>query len=198
MLFTFKLTRTLSFAVLLFSLVYAQNASWTELAAIPIGTLQEHTTVAISSTQIATVGGLVQPNGRTTPTVLLYDIPSNTWKQAAPLPVGLNHPNAAVVDGKIYSLGGLESPGGGGGFNWRGIPNVWSYDPATDKWTALESMPADQARGSSAVGVYNKTIFLAGGLPGTSSRTVTLVSAFDTAANKWLTLPEPACKNYIS
>jgi N-acetylneuraminic acid mutarotase len=181
-------------AVLLFCpLILAQTSSWVDLAPISIGGLQEHSTVAISSTQIVTIGGVVGRNAKTLPTTLLYDIPSNTWKEISPLPIPLNHLNAAVVDGKIYSLGGLESPGGGA-VNWRGIPNGWVYDPLTSKWSPLESMPADQARGGSAVGVYNKIIFIAGGLVSLSSPTLSVVTAFDTVNNRWLTLPEPASR----
>jgi N-acetylneuraminic acid mutarotase len=191
-------------AVLISRLVYCQTArdeSWKALAPIPIGTLQEHSTVAISPTLLAVIGGLVE-GGATTAIVQLYDIPSNTWKRAAPLPIGLNHPNAAAVDGKIYLLSGLEAQGSRGIGTWRAVPNCWVYDPAADAWQVLESIPDAQKRGASAVAVYNRTVFLAGGIPGTSGRSVDTVSAFDTTAGKWLSLPDaathiPAARDHV-
>jgi hypothetical protein len=165
--------------------------AWQELAPVPIGTLQEHTTLAITPTLLATVGGLIE-GGSTTNAFLLYDVPNNTWKRAANLPIGLNHPNAVTLNGKLYVVGGLQSVGGV--YSWRGVPDTWAYDPTADSWTPLASMPAAQARGSAAVGVFNTTIFMAGGIPGGSGRTMDVVSAYDVAANKWLDLPAAAAK----
>ncbi|KAK0623927.1 hypothetical protein B0T14DRAFT_428787 [Immersiella caudata] len=174
--------------------------TWSTLAPIPLFPRQEHSTVALSSTSFAILGGIIPtPTGgaNTTDLVQLYDIPSNTWKTLAPLPVALNHLNAATIDGKIYVLGGLEVASDGA---WRATPKSWVYDPSANAWSAIESMPASEARGSAAVGVYNKQIYLAGGMSvlepfaGGKQETVDVVSAFDTASGKWLALPETAKK----
>ncbi|KAK0623918.1 hypothetical protein B0T14DRAFT_428655 [Immersiella caudata] len=162
--------------------------TWSDLAPIPLESLQEHITLSPSPNQIITVGGMVE-NGVTTNAVLLYDIPSNTWKTGASLPVALNHPNAAVHDGKIYTVGGLTGASG-----WPATPNSWVYDPAKDTWTALSPMPSAVARGSAASGVYNGTIVIAGGIPRSGGRTVDTVSAYDITADKWLDVPEAAAK----
>ncbi|GAB1318002.1 hypothetical protein MFIFM68171_08212 [Madurella fahalii] len=162
--------------------------TWADLSSIPIGTLQEHITLALSPIQLATVGGLDQA-GSTIPALLLYDIPNNTWKQGAPAPTALNHPNAAVHDGKIYLLGGLTGVSG-----WRATANSWVYDPAANSWTALAAMPAAAARGSAASAVYNGTVFLAGGIPSSGGRTVDTVSAYNIASNSWVDLPELATR----
>lgn len=39
----------------------------------------------------------------------------------------MNHPNTAVVNGKIYILGDL-----GGGASWQAFRNVYRYDPSVD------------------------------------------------------------------
>jgi N-acetylneuraminic acid mutarotase len=175
---------------------WCQGASWTGLAPIPVAPRQEHITVAVSSTTLAILGGIIPVgNGyNTTDIMQLYDIPTNKWRSAAPIPVPLNHPNAAAVDGKIYLLGGLVvAPDGA----WRAVPNSWVYDPATDAWKELDPMPT-VPRGSSAIGVYKKTIYLAGGMtvlvpgPGGEQGSVVAVSALDTASGKWTTLPAAA------
>ena len=177
--------------------------TWSTLAPIPLFPRQEHSTVVLNSSCFAIIGGVIPTateTGRavtnTTSLVQLYNIPSNTWTTLAPLPVALNHPNAASIDGKIYVLGGLEVAANGA---WQGTPQSWVYDPASNTWSALEPMPASEARGSAAVGVYNKLIVLAGGMSvlepvaGGKQETVDTVSAFDTVSGKWVTtLPETA------
>jgi N-acetylneuraminic acid mutarotase len=179
------------------SLPRADVGSWSTLAPIPLFPRQEHSTVLLNSSSFAIVGGVIptETGVNTTALVQLYNIPSNTWTTLAPLPVALNHPNAAAVDGKIYVLGGLAAASDGA---WRGTPQSWVYDPKANKWSALEPMPASEARGSAAVGVYNELIFLAGGMSvlepvaGGKQETVNTVSAFDTELGKWVTLPETA------
>lgn len=178
---------------------------WTTLSPIALLPRQEHTTVAISPTLLAVVGGIA-PNSSapggfvTTPILQLYSIPDNKWRsplEAAPLPLALNHPNAAAVGGKIYVLGGLAVAADGA---WRAVPDSWVYDPATNAWSALEPIPAAEARGSAAVGVCGSTIYLAGGMralvpaAGGVQDTVDTVVAFDTAGGKWIPLPEPATR----
>ena len=109
----------------------------------------------------------------------------------------LNHVNAAIVDGKIYSLGGLaEAPGPDR--VWRAVANSYMYDPATDHWTTIQKMPDGEARGSAAIGVYDKKIYLAGGLidlelsGNYTQRTVAVVSIYDTQSQTWLTVPAAA------
>lgn len=189
--------------------ITASNGSWEILAPIPIAPRQEQTTVAINSTTIAILGGIIpdlsSPNATitnstgfiTTNLLQLYDIPSNTWTLGPRTPVALNHVNAAVVDGKIYLLGGLvftptgESTQG----SWVAIADAWVYDPATPSatWTVLTGAPEPQARGASVLGVYGSRIYIAGGLQlldllpavGTQASVAT-VSAFDTATGAWV------------
>ncbi|KAK0647195.1 hypothetical protein B0T16DRAFT_376308 [Cercophora newfieldiana] len=176
---------------------HSDIGTWSTLAPIPLFPRQEHSTVVLPPSSFAILGGVIpaEVGANTTALVQLYDIPTNSWKSLAPLPVPLNHANAASVDGKIYLLGGLEVASDGA---WRATPKSWVYDPAEDKWTEIESMPVSEARGSAAVGVYGKTIFLAGGMtvlhavPGGQQGTVSAVSAFDTVSGKWVALPEGA------
>jgi hypothetical protein len=128
--------------------------SWTVLASIPTGTLREHTTVALGS-QVITLGGVVT-GGATTKMVQVYDTTSNKWTRVADLPVPINHGNVAVVDGKIWLLGGLTSTSAA--YTWKATTAAAVYDPATDAWTALEGLSTALARGASAVGAYNGTI----------------------------------------
>ncbi|KAM7206880.1 galactose oxidase [Naviculisporaceae sp. PSN 640] len=171
------------------SLAARQVSAWKTLAPVPAGKIHEHSTVAINPTQLMIIGGVLQSGG-VIDSVYLYDIPTNAWKKLASLPVTINHANAAVVDGRVYVLGGMT------GAAWAGNPKGWVYDPAVgDKWTAVESMPTSEARGSAVMGVYNKTIWLASGKTKSGGESVTTVSAFDTVTGKWLTSIPAKAKN---
>ena len=173
------------------------GGQWRDLAPIPT-VRQEHVTVALSRSSFAILGGIV-PSGdswATTDIFQIYSIDKNTWRSAAPLPVPINHPNGAAVGNKIYLLGGLvETPQG-----WYATPNSWAYNPNHNTWTSLPPTPSPSARGSAAVGVYNHTIYLAGGVSflqpylGGQQGTVNTVTAFDTLTGKWIALPPAAQK----
>jgi N-acetylneuraminic acid mutarotase len=60
------------------------------------------------------------------------------WVTASPMPIYRSEHNAVVLDGKIYVGGGLAGPNQ----YFTGTTNVFeAYDPATDTWTDLASMP---------------------------------------------------------
>ena len=89
--------------------------------------------------------------------VYRYNPSTNTWTSVAPL---INQPRShiaaatVVFNGKIYVLGG-EGPGR--------IPlsNVESYDPASNKWSSLTSMPGTRSSGIGNV-IGNSLIFTTG------------------------------------
>lgn len=170
-----------------------KDGAWLDLAPIPIAPRQEHTTVALTHSTLAIFGGIVPDDEFpiTTDIMQLYDIPTNTWTSAAAIPVPLNHANAAVVDGKIYILGGLAvAPDGA----WRAVHDSWVYDAEENEWTPIAPMPNGTARGSAAMGVHGKKIYLAGGMTtldifGGYQDSVDTVSAFDTSCGTWTVLP---------
>ncbi|KZL69592.1 kelch domain-containing protein 8a [Colletotrichum incanum] len=180
----------------------SHGGSWDTLAPIPIAPRQEHGAVALSDQKLAIIGGIVPnsngPGFNTTSMYQIYDIPSNSWSSAADAPIEVNHPNVAVVDGKVYLLGGLSVATGGA---WRAFPESWVYDPITNVWTPIDSMPLGTERGSATVGVHGKKIYLAGGMRTLEpigelgeQDTVDFVTAFDTEIMSWCTLP-PFARN---
>ncbi|CAO2653374.1 Nn.00g027850.m01.CDS01 [Neocucurbitaria sp. VM-36] len=174
--------------------------SWTLLAPIPLFPRQEHTTVFLPPSTIAILGGVIPSNTSdppvdTTSLMQFYFINNDTWTTKAPVPRALNHLNAAVVNGKIYVLGGLAETGEKLR-TWRAVPDSWVYSPSTDSWEEVPGLPAGEARGSAAVGVYKHAIYLAGGLidtelfPGGKEHAVPIVSIFDTRTSTWLPVPD--------
>jgi N-acetylneuraminic acid mutarotase len=186
--------------LLLVPLILASDTSrWQRFRAIGRGPRQEQAVTALG-TDIYIIGGVIYDFNSTLQTVNfveIFDTVSDSWSMVAPLPLPVNHANAATVDGKVYVLGSLIPVGP----RWDAIPNSWFYSPFNDSWTELAPQPEGTARGSSAVGVLGSTIYLAGGTTyqepyvGGTQDSVNTVSSYDTVTNTWNTdfppLPEP-------
>lgn len=153
----------------------AVGSGWTSLASMPEA-VQETAVVELDGL-IYVLGG-IDVSGTTLSRVSVYEVASNRWSTAAPLPVAVHHVNAAVVDGKIYVLGSLFS-------NFSANGAVWEYEPVADAWTALADMPAGSERGSSALGVIDGTIYLAGGFRSLGS--VSDFSSYTPSTQTWNT-----------
>jgi N-acetylneuraminic acid mutarotase len=91
----------------------------------------------------------------------VYDLATNTWTSAAPLPRAEGSPAAVVLDGKLYAIGGRSGS--------SDYSNVYLYDPQQDAWTAGPSIPA---RGTAGAVVYRGSIYVFGGESQARSRTL--------------------------
>ncbi|GAA3779572.1 kelch repeat-containing protein [Plantactinospora mayteni] len=179
----------------------AYGSGWEPLAPIAGGPRQEHSVAAVGG-RIYVMGGILpNPAGGVTTTdrVEVYDPRHDSWSQAAPLPVAMNHPNVAAVGGRLYVLGGLS-----GGASWQALRDSFVYDPRTDRWTTLPPVPAGTERGSAAMGVRGTRIYLAGGMrtltpgPGGLQDTVATVSSYDVVTGRWATLPSlPEARDHV-
>jgi N-acetylneuraminic acid mutarotase len=84
----------------------------------------------------------------------------NTWVTRAPMHVARSGLGVAVVNGKIYAIGGSSRTGAPpytGGF----VGTNEEYDPETDKWTLKASMPTPRANFRVEV-VQNKIYCISG------------------------------------
>jgi hypothetical protein len=178
---------------------------WRNLSSLP-RPRQEHSTVAINDTTLAIVAGTFpvfnETTGlivglETTDSIQLYDIPSDTWRNGTTTPYRVNHPNVISVDGLVYLLGGLvdvpdlEGPMA----DWEATGECHVWDPETDEWTQLQSMPPGTARGSSVLGVQDDLIYVAGGMTVLNvdyQDAVSLVTAFNITSGEWQRLPADA------
>lgn len=151
--------------------------------------------MSTSSSSFAILGGVIARDDGwpTVDLVQFYNIGKNSWRTAAPLPLPLNHANGAAVGNKIYVLGGMTAGlnDTGSPFNWAPTSGSWVYDQGENSWAKIQSMPESEARGAAAVGVYKNVIYLAGGII-SLLESVATVSAFDTVAGKWISLPAAA------
>jgi len=177
------------------------NDSWKELAPMPV---KRGAAVAANvDGKIYVIGGATTAPGATNPaihptyaqrvlnTVQEYDPKTNTWRERAAMPTPRNHTAAAVVNGKIYVIGGRI----GAAFiaASSNLANVEAYDPVTDTWSPpLAKMPT--ARSGLCVGVYQNRIFIAGGENQDFFQHTAYhaFEAYDPATNTWTIMPPMA------
>lgn len=111
------------------------------------------------------------------------------WSQSAPLPNPRSHMGDAVIEGKIYAIGGQHDVDK----NLVTQNSVHVWDPAQpNKWTAVASLPKPRSHMSASTFVMGNRIIVAGGelAHGTPMRDVT---AYDPLSNSWTALtPLPA------
>jgi N-acetylneuraminic acid mutarotase len=91
-------------------------------------------------------------------TLPLVGASENSWTTLEPMPTPRASFGVAVVEGKIYAIGG-------GTDTIVGTNEM--YDPATDMWTTKQPMPTP--RHSFGIAVYQNKIYVVGGIIGESS-----------------------------
>ena len=117
--------------------------------------------------------------------ISLSDLNSGTgqWTTAAPIPTPRDHFTSAVVNGKIYLMGG--EIGHDALHEQQSETDV--YDPTTDSWTRLADMPVPKSHDESGTFIVNGKIVLAGGQVDDFQSTNN-ISEYDPATNQWYIL----------
>ncbi|MDP9173916.1 MAG: carbohydrate-binding protein [Planctomycetota bacterium] len=105
---------------------------------------------------------------------------STSWGNAAPMPNPRNHVGSVTLNGKIYVVGGQDRLNEVNG----GLATVSVYDPATDIWTNVASLPQPVSHEINSTLVYQGKILVVGGeTPGGASDPQVL--QYDPATNLW-------------
>jgi N-acetylneuraminic acid mutarotase len=106
-----------------------------------------------------------------------YDPVTDTWREMAPMPFPLSHPNAAALNNRIYVIGGFLSQ-----VHVGAQEKALEYDPAADRWRVLA--PLKVPRGSIGVAAVNGRIHAIGGR--TWDRVTSAAhEVYDPATNSW-------------
>jgi non-specific serine/threonine protein kinase len=122
-------------------------------------------------------------SGRSLATVYVFD--GTAWQAGPGLPLPVDHPSAATLDGSIYLSGGHSSG--------RASARLVRLDGAS--WTELASL--HYARGGHALVAAQGRLYAIGG--NDSSGNVAPTEVYDPAANAWTTLPAlPTPRNHVS
>jgi N-acetylneuraminic acid mutarotase len=114
--------------------------------------------------------------------VEVYDPALDSWSDLSGISTARYGACAAVVDGKIYVIGGYDASD-------TTLATVEMYDPATDTWTNRASMST--ARGEAFCGVYSNKIYVMGGW---DSGYFDVNEEYDPATDTWTAkapLPDP-------
>ncbi len=128
---------------------------WRDETTLPGEGLNAPASVAIGQ-RIYVIGGFKTVTNVPSAEVLVYDVSTHVWSDAAPLPAPRGGHAAVVVDGKIHVVGGGNSQ--------STLADHSEYDPATNTWT--ERAPLPRSEGSPAAVEFNGKLYAIGGRSG--------------------------------
>ena len=145
---------------------------WRARTPVPRGV--DHAAAVSLNGVIYLIGGF---DGRWGPVanVWSYNPDSDTWTAAADLNTPRGALVAAVVQGKIYAMGGVSAQGN--------VGDVEEYDPAADTWVHRSPMPT--ARDHIAAAVVDEKIYVFGGRLGSFARNLAANESYDPEADSW-------------
>ncbi|MCC2971922.1 kelch repeat-containing protein [Massilia sp. IC2-476] len=118
------------------------------------------------------------------------DLGSGRWERIADAPTARNSAAAAVIDGRIYVVGGRQMVEQADGRRRPvNLATLEVYDPATNRWETKAPMPQAQG-GLAAVAVDGKLIAFGGEQFVPSTKVFAEVWAYDPKADRWSPLPD--------
>lgn len=119
----------------------------------------------------------------------VFDPTTKRWSVRANAPTSRNSAAAAVIDGKIYVVGGRKFFKNADGTTRQvNVPNLEVYDPKLDRWQTRSPMP--QAQGGLAATSLNGKLYVFGGEQWVPQQKVFAESwVYDPKTNIWEALP---------
>ncbi len=154
-----------------------ETDTWTTLSPMP--TARAAATVAVIGNALYVMGGRTANSpcsGPALATVERYDIDTDTWSTAAPLPAARSDFAAVAVGGKIFVFGGCDG--------FLRLADVDVYDPVTDMWSTT---PSDLPAGPRFVlqaGRIGNLVYVIGGGDATGAVTGR-VEVYNTVKDTW-------------
>ena len=119
-----------------------------------------------------------------------YDPSSNTWITKAPMLTARHHAASAVVDGKLYVIGGRVA----GISPTVNVDVNEVYNPEKNAWTSLEPMPSKRSGIATAANFDTNSIYVFGGEE--PSKTFNNNERYDSRTNKWFVeAPMPTARH---
>ena len=118
-----------------------------------------------------------------------YDPATGTWTELPSAPRTRDHFQAVVTDGKIYAAGGRNSSAATEQSFELTIPEVDTYDLASQQWETLSSPLPTERAGSTTV-LINNNIVVIGGESGAMEAAHPQVEALDIASGTWQEWPQ--------
>lgn len=157
----------------------------------------EHTAVVIDG-KIYVVGGRFKrtPDSANfndhfdTSSMLVFDPTTEEWSPAPDIPTARNSHAAAVIDGKIYVVGGRQftEQENGEYANVNGA-SLEVYDPEAESWSTLAPLP--QAAGGISAAVVEGKLYAFGGERWVPEQSVIAEAwVYDPALDQWTSVPD--------
>ncbi len=103
---------------------------------------------------------------------------ANAWTTKASMAAARTGPAAEVINGILYVAGGHNGT--------RDDPSLQAYNPTTNTWNLLASMPGGRYQGNGA-GVINGQLYIAGGWTTSPGLPNNNLWAYDPPTNTWTT-----------
>jgi N-acetylneuraminic acid mutarotase len=153
---------------------------WTQLSPIPGAPRGWLSAAAVAGT-IYVMGGLDSYVAPTYNDNFIYDPARDTWSTGAALPVPRSHHGAAVLDGKVYLVGGeyrLDNAG-----PTYAVVQTDIYDPATNTWS-LGAPISHEREALCVANLHDRLYALGGKLPG-GGPAVAVVEEYDPRDDYW-------------
>ena len=164
----------------------AAGLGWAEAEPLPFPR-QEHG-VVVAGGELLVVGG-VDDAVLTGNWVHAYDPTTDAWRTLPSLPQAVHHPVvAALDDGSVLVLGGLDAGFGHVAAHWR-LP------PDGAAWQPIASPAADRIVGGAGAAVLDGVVHVVGGLHDRTA--VAFHSTYDPATDTWAALPDaPSARDH--
>jgi N-acetylneuraminic acid mutarotase len=121
------------------------------------------------------VGSVYGLGGGYLNSVECFDPSTAQWSAVAPMSTGRYHPGVAVVNGKLYAVGGRTDSN-------AAIRSVECFDPSTRQWSGVADMSI--ARRYHDVAVADGKLYAMGGEDATGSP-LSSVECFDPSTEQW-------------
>lgn len=177
--------------------VYDFNAEeWTESAPLP-QPRGEHSASVVNGS-IYVIGGRYKrtPDSANfndhfdTSSMVVFNPISEVWSSAPDIPTARNSHAAAVIDGKIYVVGGrqyTEQPNGE--YASVNVASLEVYDPEAERWETRSPLP--QAAGGLSAAVLDGKLYVFGGEQWVPEQTVIAEAwVYDPASDRWTSIPD--------
>jgi len=149
--------------------------TWTAKAYIPNQRTDDGAIITVVNNKIYVIGGSL--SGTSLTATDEYDPSTNTWTTKASMNYARTDAVFAVINNKIYAMGGKNSLGTELNCNEE-------YDPSTNTWTTKASVPYIAYSGSQPAGTVtvNNKIYRMGGNTG---YTTAMMYEYDPTTNTW-------------
>jgi N-acetylneuraminic acid mutarotase len=160
----------------------ASDTAWQAQSAMSLA--RGRLAAAVLDRQIIAIGG--ETTTGVTGLVEILDTVTQRWRFGQNKPTPVANVSAVVISGTVIVPGGYTA---------AGLPTaiVEAYDPISDTWTTLPSMPAPRFAYASAA--YQNRLYIMGGWDG--QRYVDTLLIYDAAAQRWTTgAPLPLARGF--